>query len=150
MPTRLTVTGGRRTNDMPHDPRISVTTTASSTAAAHATLIYCGPTLNISRAQELSNTLQAALGAQCPVILEGHPRRTCRDGGPPDVVCFCARCPGQWDSGAVAATVASPGERCTAPECPDVSRPAYGIGTAVMVQPTGREQEKEPWRVSWQ
>ena len=55
---------------MPHDPRISVTTTASSTAAAHATLIYCSPECDISGAQNLYDTLQAALGAQCPVVLD--------------------------------------------------------------------------------
>jgi phospholipid transport system transporter-binding protein len=55
---------------MPHDTGTSATATASSTEAPHTTLIYCSPELDISGAQDLYDTLQAALGAQCPVVLD--------------------------------------------------------------------------------
>jgi anti-anti-sigma regulatory factor len=55
---------------MPHDTAPSVTATAGSTAAPHTTLIYCSPELDISGAQDLLDTLQDALRAQCPVVLD--------------------------------------------------------------------------------
>ena len=55
---------------MPHDTGTSVTATASSTEAPHTTLIYCSPELDISGAQDLYDTLQAALGAQRPVVID--------------------------------------------------------------------------------
>ncbi len=55
---------------MPHDTGTSVTATASSTEAPHTTLIYCSSELDISGAQDLYDTLQGALRAQCPVVLE--------------------------------------------------------------------------------
>ena len=55
---------------MPHDTGTSVTATASSTEAPHTTLIYCSPELDISGVQDLYETLQAALRAQCPVVLD--------------------------------------------------------------------------------
>ena len=55
---------------MPHDTGTAATATASSTEASHTTLIYCSPELDISGAKDLSETLQAALRAQCPVVLE--------------------------------------------------------------------------------
>jgi len=64
------VTGRRRIHGMPHDTGTSVTATASSTEAPHTTLIYCSPELDISGAQDLYDTLQGALRAQCPVVLE--------------------------------------------------------------------------------
>src|SRR5215831_8668639 len=70
MPTHPMVTGRRRIHGMPHDTGTSVTATASSTEAPHTTLIYCSPELDISGAQDLYDTLQAALRAQCPVVLD--------------------------------------------------------------------------------
>jgi len=55
---------------MPHDTGTSATAPASSTAAQHTTLIDCSPELDISGAQDLYDTLQGALRAQCPVILD--------------------------------------------------------------------------------
>ncbi len=55
---------------MPHDTGTSATATASSTEAPHTTLIYCSPELDISGAQDLYDTLQVALRAQCPVVLD--------------------------------------------------------------------------------
>jgi anti-anti-sigma regulatory factor len=55
---------------MPHDPDTSATATASSTEAPQTTLIYCSPEFDISGAQDLYDTLQAALGAQGPVVLD--------------------------------------------------------------------------------
>jgi ABC-type transporter Mla MlaB component len=55
---------------MPHDTGTSATATASSTEAPPTTLVYCSPECNISVAQDLYDTLQAALGAQCPVVLD--------------------------------------------------------------------------------
>jgi len=55
---------------MPHDTGTSATATASSTEAPHTTLIYCSPELDISGAQDLYDTLQAALRTQCPVVLD--------------------------------------------------------------------------------
>src|SRR5262245_66553371 len=70
MPTHPMVTGRRRIHGMPHDTGTSATATASSTEAPHTTLIYCSPELDISGAQDLYGTLQTALGAQCPVVLD--------------------------------------------------------------------------------
>ena len=55
---------------MPHDTGTSATATASSTEAPPTTLIYCSPECDISGAQDLYDTLQAALGAQCPIVLD--------------------------------------------------------------------------------
>jgi anti-anti-sigma regulatory factor len=64
------VTGRGRIHGMPHDTGTSATATASSTEAPHTTLIYCSPELDISGARDLYDTLQAALGVQCPVVLD--------------------------------------------------------------------------------
>jgi len=55
---------------MPHDPDTSATAAASSTEAPHTTLIYCSPECDISGAPDLHDTLQAALGAQRPIVLD--------------------------------------------------------------------------------
>jgi anti-anti-sigma regulatory factor len=55
---------------MPHDTGASATASASSTEAPHTTLIYCGPELDISEAQDFYDILQAALRARCPVVLD--------------------------------------------------------------------------------
>jgi anti-anti-sigma regulatory factor len=55
---------------MLHDTATSVTPTASSPKAPHTTLIYCSPERNIAGAQDLYDTLQSALRAQCPVVLD--------------------------------------------------------------------------------
>ena len=55
---------------MPHDTGTSATAPASSTAAQHTTLIDCSPELDISGAQDLYDTLLAALRAQGPVVLD--------------------------------------------------------------------------------
>ena len=55
---------------MLHDTGTSATATANSIETPHTTLIYCTPELDISGAQDLYQTLQAALRAQCPVILD--------------------------------------------------------------------------------
>ena len=55
---------------MPHDPGTSATVTANSTEAPHTTLLYCSPECDISGAQDLCATLQAALRAHCPVVFD--------------------------------------------------------------------------------
>jgi anti-anti-sigma regulatory factor len=75
---------------MPHDTGTSATATASSTEAPHTTLISCSPECHISGAQDLYDTLQAALGAQCPVVLDAT-RVECVDTAVLQMLCAFVR-----------------------------------------------------------
>jgi anti-anti-sigma regulatory factor len=55
---------------MPYDSATAVTAAASATEAPQTTLIYCSPELTISGAQDLYDTLQSALRAPGPVVLD--------------------------------------------------------------------------------